>query len=224
MILTERRSKSFWAALVLTGLIAGLFWFSLLRSAHPEFGRISRSSMAEQRSIWRKAPYYCRKMLGLPAAHRPSFLCIGSAPLEWSGGPRKGFIYTNHPLLDDTPLWEFALSPHRRLEEVHPGDLPSEYYGMNDPRGTNAFGADWAGHALRVPAGQVFFARLVTNRSAVYVIRLARQGNGWMRAEYVTAMTPSANDSGQRPEPSRSTQATNRAVLSSPGHWAASPH
>jgi hypothetical protein len=155
--------------------------------------------MAEHPSVWQQAQYSVRKAFGLPTADRMWLLRIGSVPLQWStgGGARKGFIYTNHPLLNDTPLWEFALSAHTRLEDVRSSDLPPNYYGMNDPRGASAVGTNWSGHAIRVPEGQVFFARLVTNRSVVYVIRLAEQGagrtRGRMRVEYVTVTNQPAN-------------------------------
>jgi hypothetical protein len=142
--------------------------------------------MAENPSVWQQAKYSFRKLLNLPTAERMWLLRIGAVPLQWStGGVRKGFIYTNDPLLNDTPLWEFALSPSADLMEVHRSDLPSDYFGMNDPRGSNVFGADWSGHAIRVPEGQVFFARLATNRAVVYLIRLAEQQKGRMRVEYV---------------------------------------
>ncbi len=187
-----RISRRIFVAVVLTALAAGLLWFLQHASFHPEFGRISESSMAEQPSPWQAAQYFVQKKLGAPTAERIWLLRIGSTSLQWStgGGPRKGFIYTNHPLLNNTPLWEFAFSPHKRLEEVCSRDLPSDYYGMNDPRGGNVFGTNWSGHAIRVPEGQIFFARVVTNRSTVYVIRLAEQGTGrtrgGMRVEYVT--------------------------------------
>jgi hypothetical protein len=100
------------------------------------------------------------------------------------------------------PLWEFALSTRSNLAGVTRQDLNCEFYGMNDARGTNVFGAPYAGlatrpafegHALRVPDGQVFFARLATNHSTVYVIQLGKWQayehsgghNGRIRVRYV---------------------------------------
>jgi hypothetical protein len=184
-----KRSKRLFAAFAFI-VLAGVF-FIQRHAVHPEFGRISESVMAERPSVWQQAKYSFRKLVHLPNEERMWLLSIGSTPLQWSsGGAGKGFIYTNHPLLDDTPLWEFAFSQHSRLSDVHRTDLPSDYFGMHDARGSNVFGADWAGHAIRVPDGQVFFARLVTNRAVVYVVRLADRGigeqSGRMRVEYVT--------------------------------------
>jgi hypothetical protein len=148
--------------------------------------------MAEHPSVWQQVQYSFGKLFHLPTAERMWLLRVGTAPLQWStgGGDRNGFIYTNDPLLNNTPLWEFALSTRVRLTDVHRGDLPSDYFGMNDTRGSNVFGADWNGHAIRVPEGQVFFARLATNKAVVHVVRLAKQGvgqqRGRMRVEYVT--------------------------------------
>ena len=101
------------------------------------------------------------------------------------------------------PLWEFALSNRKRLRDVRREDLHCEFYGMNDPRGTNVFGAPysglftrtaWGGHAIRVADDQVFFARLVTNRAILYAVQLGRwtyktNANGAhigrIRAQYV---------------------------------------
>ena len=101
----------------------------------------------------------------------------------------KGFIYLNHPLLDNTPYWEFALSSRGRLHEVTRSDVPSEFYGMNDPRGLLVFGQDWNGHTLRVPDGEVLFARVVTNRSIIYAVHVCQRPpgdkRGRMRVKYV---------------------------------------
>ena len=87
------------------------------------------------------------------------------------------------------PLWEFALSPKRNLRDVTRADLRCEYYGLNDPRGQDKFGSDWYGTSIGVPEGQVLFARLITNRSVVYVIRLAKesgtQDKATMQIEYL---------------------------------------
>ena len=122
------------------------------------------------------------------------------------------------------PLWEFALSSRKHLREVTGEDLQCEFYGMNDPRGTNVFGprytgpntrTAWEEHAIRVPDGQVFFARLVTNRSTIYVIQLgkwsyATNANGAhigrIRAEYTVVTNPPPIKSVQRAGASRSAQ------------------
>lgn len=204
-----KRSKRFCAAVAFPAIVAALFLYLQRSLVHPEFGRISEATMVEHPSVLQQGQFSVRKMLGLPTADRTWLLRIASAPLQWSsgGGARKGFIYMNHPLLNDTPFWEFALSAHMRLAEVRRVDLPSDYYGMNDARGATAFGVNWRGHALQVPEGQVFFARLVTNRSVVYVVRLAEQGSGrtkgQMRVEYVAVsnqpVNPIAGANGYEP-------------------------
>jgi hypothetical protein len=123
-------------------------------------------------------------------------LKVGPALLGWSShanspSERNGYIYMRdeEPSGGNKQLWEFALTTKLRLSEVTRDDLRCEFYGMNDPHGTNVFGAAWTGAAILVPEGQVFFARLVADRSAIYVIRLAKQGGpksgqGTMRIEY----------------------------------------
>ena len=126
-------------------------------------------------------------------------LKVGPSVLGWSQrdnspGVRDGYIMMRNVLPPpgghNEPLWEFALSPKRRLHDVTRADLRCEFYGMNDPRGQDKFGSDWFVAGIRVPEGQVFFARLISNRSTVYVIRLAKQGGNQdkatMQIEYVT--------------------------------------
>jgi hypothetical protein len=123
-------------------------------------------------------------------------LKVGSALLGWSShanspSERNGYIYMRNqePSGGNKPLWEFALTTKRRLSEVTRDDLRCEFYGMDDPRGTNIFGAAWDSATILVPEGQVFFARLVVDRSVIYVIHLAKQeglesGKGTMQIEY----------------------------------------
>jgi hypothetical protein len=123
-------------------------------------------------------------------------LKIGSSMLGWSSHKQKppkrdGYIYMRDQRPDggNKPLWEFALTTKARLVEVTRDDLRCEFYGMNDPRGPNVFGSAWEGTAILVPEGQVFFARLVADRSVIYAIYLAEQkdsegGRGAVRVEY----------------------------------------
>ena len=91
------------------------------------------------------------------------------------------------------PFWEFALCPHKTLAEISNADLKREFYGVDDPRGTNVFGTNWMAYAIRVPERQVFLARMVTNRSVAYGIQLDAQQflpagtfeGGRMRIRYV---------------------------------------
>ena len=123
-------------------------------------------------------------------------LKIGPSMLGWSSHKqnppkRDGYIYMRDQQPDggNKPLWEFALTTKARLIEVTRDDLRCEFYGMNDPRGPNVFGSAWEGTAILVPEGQVFFARLVADRSVIYAIYLAEQkdsegGRGAVRVEY----------------------------------------
>lgn len=111
-------------------------------------------------------------------------LMVGHALLGWSShknspSERNGYIYMRDvdPKGGNKPLWEFALTMKRRLADVVEADLRTEFYGMDDPRGGSAFGDAWAdGAAILMPEGQVFFARLASDRSVIYAIRLAKQG------------------------------------------------
>lgn len=164
---------------------------------HPQFGRIYVAGMSEHYTYWQFARLTVSKWLHrLP--QKPYYdlgLQVGPDVLGWSShenspSKRDGYIYMRNPLPSggNEPLWEFALTTKRRLSEVTSDDLKCEYFGMNDPRGTNIFGAAWTGAAILVPEGQLFFGRLVTNRSVTYVIRLAKQrgpDRSAMRIEYV---------------------------------------
>jgi hypothetical protein len=99
-------------------------------------------------------------------------LKIGTTFLFWSLGDH---IYMDNPLPPSEPRWEFALSSRKKLSEVKRVDLRCDFYGMNDPRGPSVFGTNWEGHAIRVSEGQIFFARLVTNVSTVYIVQLAKR-------------------------------------------------
>ena len=109
-------------------------------------------------------------------------LPVGSSLLGWSHAwnsppKRTGYIMMRdvRPTGGNKPLWEFALTSKSHFSEVTREDLRCEFYGMDDPRGTNVFGAAWGGSSILVPEGQVFFARLVSDRSVVYAVRLAKQ-------------------------------------------------
>lgn len=129
------------------------------------------------------------------AAPNQDGLQIGPAILGWSSHTeRDGYIYmrdvqphgNNQP--NNQPLWEFALTPKRHLSEITRNDLKCEFYGMNDARGSQVFGAAWNGATILVPEGQVFFARLKSNPSTIYVIKLSKQtghaGRCAMQIEY----------------------------------------
>jgi hypothetical protein len=190
-------------------------WFIRNGSRHPEFGRIYRTEMVEENTDdswqtgWERKEAALRRFLHLRQRPAPPQrgMQIGPARLGWSLG---GHIYMSNPDSND-PLWEFALSSRKNLREVTREDLRCEFYGMNDPRGTHVFGPPytgpntrtaWEGHAIRVPDGQVFFARLVTNRSTIYVIQLGKWSYttnangaqiGRIRAEYAVVTNPPPN-------------------------------
>jgi hypothetical protein len=204
-----------WVGLALLALaLVGVVWTASRRSVQPEFGRIYAAEMVETHTLnwqtrWERGEAALRRWLHVSQRQAPpqEGLQIGPALLGWSLG---GHIYMSNPNSND-PLWEFALSSRKRLRDVTREDLRCEFYGMNDPRGTNVFGprytgpntrTAWEEHAIRVPDGQVFLARLVTNRSTVYVIQLGRWQyftdaagghNGRIRVEYVAVENQSPN-------------------------------
>ena len=186
----KKRTAILRAVLVLCAVGICLLVFRPSVYVHPEFGRVVTRTAGDYPSVWRKARKNFLRLLGQHTGAGFLSILVGSAPLQWSagGGPHHGFIYSNHPILNNAPLWEFALSTNTSLKDIRHSDVPSTYYGMNDPRGSTVFGTNWNGHAIRVPEGQIFFARLVTNRSEVFVVRIAEQKSGrkteWMRAEY----------------------------------------
>jgi hypothetical protein len=105
-------------------------------------------------------------------------LQIGPATLGWSShGEQDGFVYMRdvQPGGNNQPLWEFAPTPKQHFSEITRNDLKCEFYGMNDPRGSQIFGTAWDGSAVLIHEGHMFFARLASNPSTVYVIRLAKQ-------------------------------------------------
>jgi hypothetical protein len=192
-------------ALLILAVVFGVFvWRGLF---HPEFGRIRTAEMIECRTDWQT--HWQTRSEGAEAKVRswlhvskrpqpPRYLSIGSVSLEWSLG---GHIYMEAPDTS-TPFWEFALSDRKRLADVTRADLNCEFYGRDDPRGTNVFGKAWAGRTIRVPDGQIFFARPVTNRSTIYIIRLGKHRvfidsvsghTGRMRVEYLEVTNEPSN-------------------------------
>ena len=205
-------------------VLVGLLWLKSADPTHPEFGRIYTAEMVESdaswQTAWERREAAVRGWMGLRQRQPPAYrgLRIGPSSLEWSLG---GYIYMNNPLPPSEPQWEFALSRCPDLHNVTRRDLDCEFYGLNDPRGTNAFGPTvpgidfydrrtaWQGHAIRVPDGQVFFARLVTNRSTVYVIQLGRWSyvtnavgaqNGRIRVKYVEVCEVQARPRNGEPD------------------------
>lgn len=175
--------------------LAGMIWIAYRGPAHPQFGKVYTSELVSSyRSNWQtaleKGEATARRWLHLRQRQPPPerTFQIGPALLECTGaGPTNyastASIYLVNPLNKAEPLWEFALSTHPNLRAVKPEDLDCEFYGMNDPRGTSVFGLPydgvinrtaWNGDHIRVLEGQVFLARLVTNRSTVYVVQLGK--------------------------------------------------
>jgi hypothetical protein len=209
-----------WALLaLLAAALVGVVWLASRDSAHPEFGRIYTAEMVEThtdnwKTRWERGEATLRTWLHLAQRQAPPAygLQIGPALLGWSLG---GHIYMDapEPSARNAPRWEFALSTRSRLRDVAREDLQCEFYGVNDPRGTNVFGSRyiglppvirtaWEEHAIKVPDGQVFFARLVTNRSTVYVVQLGKwqfftnaagAHNGRIQALYVRVENQSPN-------------------------------
>lgn len=204
---------------LLVMVVGGLVWLGSRHPAHPEFGRIYAAEMVEThtdnwQTRWERGEAALRGWLHLPQRQAPPQygLQIGPALLGCSLG---GHIYMDapEPSAHNAPRWELALSAHSRLEEVTREDLQCEFYGVNDPRGTKVFGPRYSGpapvtrtaweeHAIQVPDSQMFFARLVTNRSIVYVIQLGKwqyftnaagARNGRIRAQYVRVEEQSPN-------------------------------
>ena len=129
------------------------------------------------------------------AAFRQYGLPIGPSLLGWHHADNIPSVRTGYIIMKDVqpsgsnqPLWEFALTSKRHLSEITRADLHCVYYGMNDPHGADVFGEAWHGSSICVPEGQIFFARLISERSIVYAVCLAKQGGtedrGTMHAEY----------------------------------------
>lgn len=167
---------------------------------HSEFGTIYTAEMVESwdrsQTCYEKAEAVVRKWFHMAARPAPPRfgLQIGPALLGWSlSGHGNSYIYLDapEPQASNVPRWEFALSSRKSLTGVKREDLRCEFYSMNDSRGINVFGKSWKGHAIQVPDGQVFFARLITNRSVVCVIQLGKTRviNDWgrMRVRFVKA-------------------------------------
>ena len=205
---------------LLVMVLGGVVWIASRASIHPEFGRIYAAEMVEThtdnwQTRWERGEAMLLSWLHLSQREAPPQhgLQIGPALLGWSLG---GHIYMDapEPSARNAPRWEFALSRRSRLKDVTREELQCEFYGVNDPRGTNVFGpryisappvtrTAWEERAIQVPDGQVFFARLVTDRSTVYVIQLGKwqsftnasgAHNGRIRAQYVRV-------EGQLPNP-----------------------
>jgi hypothetical protein len=205
-------------SLLFLTLILAVVWFARRSSVHPQFGQVYEAQMSESyndtRRLWQlrhdaeasvRGFLHLRQQRPPPARsdHGPNSdygLRVGPSLLGWSSHDnsftnRNGYIYMRdeRPTGGNRPLWEFALSAKHRLSEVTRDDLRCEFYGMDDPRGAEVFGGAWEdGAAIFVPEGQIFFARLVADRSVIYIIRLAKQGGaqsgrGAMRIEYTTA-------------------------------------
>lgn len=139
--------------------------------------------------LFLRNPIHVAKMS--EAAPHQYGLQVGAAILGWSShSGQDGYIYMRdvQPSGKNQPLWEFALTPKRQFSEVNRDDLKCEFYGMNDSRGSEVFGTAWDGATILVLEGQVFFARLISNRSTIYVIKLAKQkgeaGRSTMQIEY----------------------------------------
>jgi RNA polymerase sigma factor (sigma-70 family) len=126
---------------------------------------------------------------------------VGPSILGWSLGTVVSldgnwfdYIYMINPLPPSEPRWEFALSRKTELSSITKTDLDCDYYGCNDPRGPQVFGDNWKSNAIRVATNQIFFARLITNRSTTYVVELAKRevstNRGAALARYIAVASP----------------------------------
>ena len=224
--------------LVLLAVVFVATWFAGRTPQHPLFGRVHVARMSESYSdtepFWqvrRKLADTARTLLHLRPKGPPTGsdhgvntdygLHVGPSLLGWSSHANSstnsnGYIYMRdeRPTGGNQPLWEFALSTKQRLSEVTREDLRCEFYGMDDPKGRNAFGTAWEGAAILVPEGQIFLARLVANRSLIYVVRLAKQGGirsgrASMQIEYLIA----TNEPPNNPDAGNSRPARQLTVL-----------
>lgn len=195
--------------LVAVGIVFAGVWLIRWTTMHPQFGLIQVTSMAMRSphpppSIWEKADDKVRSWLHLQQRFGPKSdygLQIGPAVLGWSYAnntltKRDGYIYLRdvRPAGRNAPLWELALSSKRGLRDVTRDDVPTEFYRTGDPRGADAFGSAWRGETILVPEGQILFARLETDPSVVYIIRLAKQRGlqteDWATMEIEYVKTP----------------------------------
>jgi hypothetical protein len=170
----------------IVAIAAGLFSF---RPTHPEFGRIVEATVSENRD-----------------AHR--YLILGGAPFEVGAASRTStWCYLNHPKLNSQPQWALALSARASLEDVKREDLRCKFYAMGDTSGAAAFGADWQGHAVRLPTGRVVFIRAATNQSLTYAVELlqvhraqhGRKGRRSVEVRYMQMAEASVPDPGNGP-------------------------
>ena len=90
------------------------------------------------------------------------------AKLEWSqSSPGKdGYLYRTD-VGSNTPLWEFAVSEHRELNDFDGKPLKVKFYGLYDP-GTGE-------NAVPVKVGQIILARTTADPKTVYLLKLEHQ-------------------------------------------------
>ena len=142
----SRNLKTLGVVLIATLAVLALFLLRPRDDSRQGFGPLIDAEISESpkdtQTLLQKAGATVRESLRLPERASPDrYFTIGGAPLEWSihrnfPPDRDAYIYMNHPLLNNTPLWEFALSTRASLRSVTRDDLRCEFYGMGDPRGS----------------------------------------------------------------------------------------
>jgi len=187
MIASHVRGKWIPIAVVLGVAAVAFLVIECSGPRHPEFGRIYQAHFEEGLRGWKKI---------MEGPLRPLFpnadgcMRFGSTVLVWSlasdvSSPKCGHLYFG----DRANEWEFAPCRQTRVIDVTWQDLDCQFYGKQDPRGTQAFGDSWQPFTIVVAEGQILLARTVANPSDIYVLRMAKQGGdpGSIFIEYAKA-------------------------------------
>lgn len=181
-----RNRKVIWLFLLATALPLLLWQFRGRRLAHPQFGEIHVQQDSTPKTPTANFLTALSDRLGISSPQwrmvgPVAGLKIGPAILGWSAKTdNDGYFYMADMVTWKRPLWEFAPTKRQRLLDVAASDLSCTFYGMDDPRGESVFGQPWmgehwSGRTVVVSKGQTLLARLNTNRSTIYAIRIADQ-------------------------------------------------
>ena len=162
-------------------ILAAVVAFLALRPQREKFGKIATETVYEDCTDFESFLSQAKRQLLRLRENRDNYryLILGGTPFEIGGASMgKAWFYLNHPLLDDHPQWELAVSSRAALEEVKIEDIGCRFFQMNDAEGAAAFGNDWNGHAVRIPERRIVFIRAMTNRTVTYAIELVAVGRG----------------------------------------------
>lgn len=115
------------------------------------------------------------------------YLPLPAGKLKWSHATvgKSGYFYFGY---QHELQWEFANSPHTRIQPFDGQPLKVTFHGQGTPGAESFLPLTSQGSAMKITVGDVWLARPVSDPTTIYVISIDRQepGREEMTVKYAT--------------------------------------